>query len=502
MLIGNLLGDGIILGLLGAESALADPSFIVSAEYQHALRIGFRGAFGFGFGKRENSPVHRKVFGLALFILWASALSALAGPASAVLMIPRVDWNYFDKRAYTPPISDNMFPNVMISTSDSDSDLWDGYPQYFLGLEYWDYYFANSGWNETNLDDLNHDFGDVGSTVYINTTGTYNRELHDEWDGGTVITCMMQDGFQQIQDNTWAVMRMDQIGKGWRGLKSTVNINALNASVTSRNRDKIPCNATAVLSDLDWCYMGVDRSYSGPDTLRRGQDLLLAADYEYILDNSRVWITEGPRSVENQHYSESIEVVFEGRPSLETPEAVFDLTVCSFSGALVAGIGTAPGARDTPQKVELFDYALRSNGSRAKPRKLLFHKNWLDHAHAIEIPLPDELPESTTNTSVTDPFSFPQRPRTYAPRYNLLGMFGNNTRKAGSRSNALGNQTQALPIEVVVGGALTYLLVWTPTAVSQYSMQYNDIPQEFTEGIGDEESWLTEYVVKVYSALH
>lgn len=500
LLIGSLLKDGIIVGLLGAEAALADPSFIVSAEYSQAFWVGLQAVFG--YGKSEHSQVHRKVFGLALFILWASALSALAGPSSAVLMIPRVDWNYFDQRAYSPPIPDNMFPNIMIAASDSDFDLLTGSPEFFLGLEYWDFYFENSAWNESNLDDLNHDFGDIGSTVYINTTGLYNRELHDKWDGGTTITCMMQSGFQDIQDNTWAKMHMDDIGNGWRGLKSTVNVNALNASVTCRNRDKIPCNATAVLSgnssDPDWCYMSVNKIYSDPEALRRGQDLLLAADYGYLTDSSRVWITEGPRSVENQHYSESIEVVFEGRPASDSPYVDFNLTVCSFSGALVAGIGTTLGARDTPPKIEYFDYVLASDGSRAKPRKLLFHENWLDRAHSTERSLPGESTEPVQNTSGADPFSFPPRPSIYAPRYNLLGMFGNNTRKAGSRYNAFEDQTQALSIEVIVGGALGYLLAWTPTALSQYSMSYDQIPQEFTEGLGGEQSWLTEYVVRVY----
>lgn len=500
LLIGSLLKDGIILGLLGAEASLADPSFIVSAEYSQAFWVGLQAAFG--YGKSEYRQVYRKVFRLALFILWASALSALAGPSSAVLMIPRVDWNYFDQRAYSPPLPDNMFPNIMIAPADSDSGLLAGNPEYFLGLEYWDFYFANSAWNESNLDDLNHDFGDIGSTVYINTTGSYNRELHDKWNGGTTVTCMMQSGFQDIQDNTWAQMRMDDIGNGWRGLKSTVNVNALNASVTCRDRDKIPCNGTAVLSgnssDLDWCYMSVNRIYSDPETLRRGQDLLLAADYGYAIDSSRVWITEGPRSVENQHYSESIEVVFEGQPPSDDSYVTFNLTVCSFSGALVAGIGTTLGARDTPPKIEYFDYVLDSDGSRAKPRKLLFHENWLDYAYSIERALPYELTEPVRNTSGTDQFSYPQRPRTNAPRYNLLGMFGNNTRRAGSRYNAVGDQTQALSVEVIVGGALAYLLAWTPTAISQYSMPYDQIPQEFTEGLGREESWLTKYVVRVY----
>lgn len=488
--------------MLGADASLAVPSFIVSAEYSQAFWVGLQAAFG--YGKSEYLQVHRKVFRLALFILWASALSALAGPSSAVLMIPRVDWNPFDQREYSPPGSGGVFPNIMIESLNRDSGLLALYPADFLGLEYWDFYFSNSAWNESNLDDVNHHFGDIRSTVYINTTSSYNRELHDKWDGGTTVTCMMQNGFQGIQDNTWAQMHMNDIGKGWRGLKSIVNVNALNASVTCRDRDKIPCNATTVLSgnssDPDWCYMSFNKIYSDPETLRRGQDLLLVADYGYDIDSSRVWITEGPRSVENQHYSESIEVVFEGRPPSDSPDVAFNLTVCSFSGALVAGIGTTLGARNTPSKIEYFDYVCKPDRSQSKPRKLLFHENWLDNAYSIELPLPYEPTEPVRNTSRTDPFSFefPQRPRIDAPRYNLLGMFGNNTRKAGSRSNAIDDQTQALSIEVIVGGALAYLLAWTPTAVSQYSMPYEDIPWEFTEGLGGQVSWPTKYVVEVY----
>lgn len=203
--------------------------------------------------------------------------------------------------------------------------------------------------------------------------------------------------------------------------------------------------------------------------------------------------------MENQHYSESIEVVFEGRPPSDDPYTViFNLTVCSFSGALVAGIGTTLGARNTPPKIKYFDYVLDSDGSQAKPRKLLFHKNWLDYAYSIELALPYESTDPVQNTSGTDLFSFPRRPRTNAPRYNLLGMFRNNTRKAGSRWNAIGNQTQALSVEVIFGGARAYLLAWTPNAISQYSMPYDQIPREFTEGLGGKESWLTKYVVRVY----
>lgn len=425
-------------------------------------------------------------------------ISSLAGPSSAVLMIPRVDWNFFDKKTYSPPAFYGIFPNIMISVV-GGPNIFDQYPRSFLGLEYWNYYFENSAWNETIPDDLYHAFGDIGSSAYINTTGVYNRDLNQRWDGRTEVTCMMQSGYQKIRDNTWAMLPMRSIAMGWRQLKTSMNVNALNASITCRNRDKIPCNTTASAlsrnsSGLDWCYMSVNEKFDAPGVLRSSQNLLLAADYADDAD-SRVWITEGPRIAANQHYSNSIEVVFEGRPLSDNPQIPFNLTVCSFSGKLVSGVGTTMGLRDTPEKIEYFDYILQHNGTTAKPRQILFHENWLDFAYSIKDPGDNE---SVRATLPTTPFSYPQRPRTTAPEYNLLGMFGNNTRKAGSRLNMMGIQPEALAVEVPVGGALGYLLAWTSLTNSQYSMPYDDIPPAFTEGLGGPESWLTEYVFKVY----
>lgn len=499
LIIGSLLKDGIVLGLLGAESSLSNPSFIVSGEYSQALRFGFWGSIGFGLGRSGFSRIHWKVFGLALFILWSSVISSLAGPSSAVLMIPRVDCNSFDKWTYSPPTSHGIFPNVMISVI-GGPNIFDQYPRSFLGLEYWNYYFENSAWNKTIPDDLYHDFGDIGSTVFINTTGVYNRDLNQKWDGGTEVTCMMQSGYQEIRNNTWGMVPMREIAMGWRQLKTSINVNALNASITCRNRDKIPCNTTANAllsrnsSGLDWCYMSVSEKFDAPGVLRSSQNLLLAAEYADDAD-SRVWITEGPRIAVNQHYSDSIEVVFEGMPLSDDPQVPFNLTVGSFSGKFVSGVGTTMGLRDTPEQIQYFDYVLRHNGTTAKPPQILFHENWLDFAYSIKDPGDNESVQISPSTT---PFSYPQRPGTTAPEYNLLGMFGNNTRRAGSRRNMMGIQPKALAVEVTVGGALGYLLAWTSPTNSQYSMPYDDIPPAFTEGLGGPESWLTEYAFKVY----
>lgn len=145
----------------------------------------------------------------------------------------------------------------------------------------------------------------------------------------------LQTGYQKIRDNTRAMLPMRNIAMGWGQLKTSINVNALNASITRQNRDKIPCNTTASArlprnsSGLDWCYMSVNEKFDAPGVLRRSQNLLLAADYADDAD-SRVWVTEGPRITANQHYSDSIEVVFEGRPLSDNPQIPFNLTVCSF----------------------------------------------------------------------------------------------------------------------------------------------------------------------------
>lgn len=502
MIIGNLMKNGIILGLLGAESAFTAPTFVFSAGYVQSL------AFIFGGRTVERNPntiaVQRRVFGISLFVTLSWLVAGLAGPASGVLMIPRVDWRLFAERSFTPT-ANGTSPNILIGTRGPGffSNVFEYPLSDAPGFKYWELYAENAAWNHTIAgdDDLNHRYGDVGHIQYVNTTGLYGRDLNAPWTGGTSIRCGIQSESHPIEDNTWGTLPMNTTGEGWRAVKSTRNIVALDALVVCRARQRIQCSTAAPLSSNssspDWCYMSVEYSPTTPGVVRSSRNLLLAADFGAV-GSSRVWITEGIKIAANNHYSDSLEVIFEPSPPVpaanhtateSSPSASLNLTVCTFSGTLVAGIGTALGTHFTIEKIEYFDYAIKPDGKHASPRKLLFHENWLDRAFAVGGPLWANL-----STTYPDPFSYPPRPATIPPLDNTLAGFGNGSRDAVAYYK--GNE--ALPIEVTVGGLLAYLLSWTPGSDSQYAMAYDDIPARFTAGLGPRESWSTASLYQVY----
>lgn len=471
------MSDGIVLGLLGAETAFSAPSFIVSGDYLRALHVGWRGVLG-------RDMVQRKVFWLSLFLFWACVISSLAGPSSAVLLIPRVGWSLFATRRYTPEAAGNIVPHIMISAADASTDnLWDKSPSEFQGLEYWDLFFRNSAWNSTHNEHFEHEFPDDGSKIYMNVTGSYDRLLDGAWDGGTVVTGYMRPRFYDSVVHTRMLVDVNGAARGWKTLKTTIDVNALVAKVTCRDRVKIHCdNETAA---GEWCYISVNERTSRPTSLRTSANLVLAADYGDA--ESRVWITEGPRITPNPYYADTLEIVFEGRHTANGPYPVFDLSVCSFSAMLVSGIGSTTGNHTTPNSITYLPHITLSNGTTTPPRQLLFHSNWLDFAYSAPAP-------------TTSSFTYPARPRTFPPGANLLAMFGNTTRNSGSRGNELGNHTLAAALEGTVGGALTFLLSWLPPTSSQYAMPPDLIPPRYTAGLPTTtpDALLTGYVFRAY----
>lgn len=134
-------------------------------------------------------------------MFWPCVLSSLAGPASGVLMIPRVDWKLASERRYTRPYN-NTHPNIIIANKESPNVF--GLGAQISGLSYWQYYLENSSWNESRAaaEETQHKFADSGSVVYVNTTGSYGRPVDADWNGGTNITCAMQSGSDDIMDET------------------------------------------------------------------------------------------------------------------------------------------------------------------------------------------------------------------------------------------------------------------------------------------------------------
>lgn len=120
---------------------------------------------------------------------------------------------------------------------------------------------------------------------------------------------------------------------------------------------------------------------------RTSRNLLLAADFG-AGQSKRVWIREGIKIAANNHYSDS----FEPKALPSANRTASDLTVSTFSGALVAGIGTALGTHNTIERIQDFNYAIRPDGKYSSPRRLLFHENWLDRAFTVGGPLQENLP--------------------------------------------------------------------------------------------------------------
>lgn len=113
------LNKGVILGLVGAELSLSAPSFVISKEFLTAIRYGLSGGFWWDSRKSEATARKREMALLGGFLFIACIVASLAGPASGVLMIPRVQW-FFDQELIlsvpddTDPYRGIHYPNMLI----------------------------------------------------------------------------------------------------------------------------------------------------------------------------------------------------------------------------------------------------------------------------------------------------------------------------------------------------------------------------------------------------
>lgn len=387
------------------------------------------------------------------------------------------------------------------------------------GLRYW----ADASGNELRSTQVSleeksqHRFHDFFGPVYVNTTGSNDRELDEEWRGETKITTTARNIDYMFIGESKDVLQLPEIGNGWTGLRSLDTSHGFVAWVTCRAREKTVCSKNSVLSgntsNPDWCYLSVNKDNTS-GTLRTSRNLLMAHDFVDGSAEPRVWLTEGPRIEGNSHYSDSIEVVFE-KP-LERAPYMHNLTVCSYSASLVAAIAIFYGTGYTDGKVEYFNHVLLRDGKTAEPRKFLFHEYWLDRAYSydpklwLSLACSDSSPSGGTSqyseilTYPTgsmvypDNFTYPERPG-LNPAENLFGKFGSNLILAPGYPNTLEpreQQNQAFPVEATVGGLLTYLLSWLLPSESQYSMPYEQIPERFR--LDPPQSYSHVYFRKLY----
>lgn len=527
----DLFGGGLLLGLLGAEGAVGNPSFLISTPFRSAVKFGFREIYSPASWQKDVGRL--RTLRLVFLMLCCCIIAGLAGPASGVLMIPRVNW-HFHSSGQREPVLKSTLPTIMIGTSPgllggdsiTESNVF-AIPDLFVasGMRYWR---DISGFGlESPAISLErksvHKFQDYFGLVFVNTSGSYERPLDGAWTGATRITTTARNPGDFFRGNL--EMSLQEIQNGWTDVKFVETSPGFDASVTCRAAEKLPCPGDSAITEdpryPNWCYWSVHKSHSAGGEIRMGQNLLMSHDFVEGQTNPRLWLTEGPIIEENPHFSDSIEVLFEKHPFATS--WISNLTVCSFSAVLVTAVATSLGVDPVREQAEYLDHVLRYDGTTSPPRKFLFHENWLDRAYSydpdlwLSMSMPIRGNESTNVTSYNhgtpyiaptyffptgsmlypDNFTYAARPG-LVPHLNSFGYLGSNLIYALGYEiiDSPGVATEAFPVEAVVGGILTYLLSWSLPSESQYSMPYDQIPPQFR--LGPPESFGRVYSYEVY----
>lgn len=524
----DLLGDGLLLGLLGAASAISNPSFLISTRFMCALKFGLQSIYS-----GRPTPDGLRTLRLVVMLFFACVIAGLAGPSSAVLMIPRVDW-FYHGHSYYRAFPRSTVPTILLGTAPviiggqafPESNPF-ALPDYIIGcgMQYW----SDITWSKIRNPDLTiaeksmHLFHDHYGLTYMNVSGSYYRPLDATWTGGTKINAEVKSTSQFHGGISQNYAEKD-VGGDWANLKWVYDAQVVSGSITCRARTKIPCPTDSTITEVstypDWCYRIVHTDPSTVGDLRTGRNLLMSWDYMDQQVYPRVWLTEGPRIEQNQHYSDSIEVLFEKHPDDELSMMPI-LTVCSFSASLIAATATAYGSEHYSRNLIYHDYVYSSNDTKLPPRKFLFHENWLDRAYGYDpaIWLTDSFPNAaglnttpftdgtpfrdfswtipTGSMVQPDNFTYPARPG-LAPPKNTFGNFGRSLVQAFGYTNFEDDGREiegAFLPESSVGGMLTYLLAWSHPSFSQYSMPYDQIPERFR--IGPPEPFQPSYFLDV-----
>lgn len=194
------LNKGLPLGLVGAEKELSRPSFIFSKGYLTA--VGFASSVWRTQQTPQDLSRKRELCLLTIFLFTATLLSSLAGPASAVLMIPRVHW-FFDSEfeftgnhtelakypyIFVRPVYEYDNTGVMDEPFDPKMLFWTG-----SDLQYWaDLTYINTMLDVVPEKKTIHDYASGGQAVRVNITTSPGRSMDSGNNGSTYASTVMK----------------------------------------------------------------------------------------------------------------------------------------------------------------------------------------------------------------------------------------------------------------------------------------------------------------------
>lgn len=467
-----LMRDGILLGLIGAELSLGGIFFIISQE--------FRAAFSYGVSDWRK---HRNIFILVWLILLVCILSLVVGPASAVLMVPKLDWFFEQELQFKVPEEYTYFkpcyPYIQIDPrlggeSDYHNAVTLNTPFFEPIPDYWGYSMfgrnhSDTGtWSSENKQ-VTHQFRNGGVPVTVNSSTSWNRSLdiNSDWKGETNFSTALQN------DVFFVLFSLIDYEPALKNVESSarfvVDITGIDTSTVCRKRQKLSCNSSGIITDdgLDWCFKSVTSNTSeGP--LLRSQDLLLLSDGDsiYTRNSTKFWITEGPRTPTNNKFTDTIVFV------LYDTDDPTSLVVCSNSATLDTITASSYKKQFDAQQVQTHGdlYYFKSDNKTAfvPPKSILYHENWLDMIY-------HDVPENATG------YPLELKNNTY-PRRNTSQVTRNPDLKAWATGIKDANETagfsiqfddslgeEAGMVEIVVGGAFITILSRIMPSYMQYT---------------------------------
>lgn len=184
------LDRGIPLALVGAERELGLPSFVISHGFLAAVKY----AASLWSGPQTYGDFRRKwdVGMVTIFLFFSCIVSVMAGPASGILMIPRVQW-FLDSAVNFPYMRDdwNTYPHIMVPpelgygnySNPTEFLSLDPFPALLIdrSLRYWNEFSKSARVLGPATEDVTrHHIPTTLGIWYINTTTTWGRSMHDE----------------------------------------------------------------------------------------------------------------------------------------------------------------------------------------------------------------------------------------------------------------------------------------------------------------------------------
>ncbi|KAL0639474.1 hypothetical protein Q9L58_001503 [Maublancomyces gigas] len=491
---GNLmdLDSGLPLGLLGAEKELAAPFFVISRGYLASVRHVWNIWHRRGREIPVDSKPKRMVWPLLVFLFAACGISALAGPASGVLMIPRVDW-FFERDYPFPRVRGMTYPHILIDYRPDNSTYFEIavellVPNVTLTTDHWtDSRYTSAIFGPVKVKEIRHRFSDPLGPLAVNTSTTWDRMLDDNHTGNTQATIVMDS------DRTWlnwglnnavnstnttnlsgAGVDHSKILDSWLGRKYVVNAHGIVTNVSCSAKPKLQClsSPSGNRTSSTWCYMSGTTSDPMAAPLEARNLLLIAEHPSEIRDNKtmldRVYITEGPQKRNDPKFSASLVVVFDvGWIPVDAPTrdsyTQFDIpsenvTVCSITAEILSVVASS---LEIPLRFEFVDMNKTSSNS------LIFHEHWLDTIHTTELNRDGDLV-----SPVTAEFVPPRNMSFLTPNNALLALGETLLPPRGSIEE--GDRAAAI-VEVPVAGVFAYTFSTLYPSITQYPLGVGEI---------------------------